>query len=407
MTMKQTQTKLFDFSDVGLDFCAGSKNLFPDCFKKMLSLGYNEQTVSSVAVTGSQVVLTYGVSHGYVADRILKITSGALAAINGGEFWIDSVTTNTVTLTIEGALISVAGGFVTKIASLGWQLVYEQAHIHIYKFKHIDDTDMYARLCFQNATAVGNRNCIAIGIGRTVNLISGAITDPNCLAGVANCETVAGVVDKWDFTSSTAATFNNYSYNQGVATFGRSVVTGSVYHFALCFSIINSTVGASIAGIFPFSSDYSAINYPALFLAESGASTSATSASNGYIPTARIYVGKERCSAMQPYGSGTNSIGHSISENSFLPSSVDEFNTTMAYPMQLQTHLEKQPIGFVGGIYQACFSNNQQPSTGVSVSPSLTKDMDLNSNVVLHNATLNTTASRAWFAIPVEEVKIV
>jgi hypothetical protein len=47
--MKQTQTKMFDFADVGLDFCSGSKNLFPDRFKKMLSQGYNEQTVASVS----------------------------------------------------------------------------------------------------------------------------------------------------------------------------------------------------------------------------------------------------------------------------------------------------------------------------------------------------------------------
>ena len=129
--MKQTQTKLFDFSDVGLDFCAGSKNLFPDRFKKMLSLGYNKQTTSSVADTGNQVVLTYGVSHGYVADRVLKITSGTLATINDGEFWIDSVTTNTVTLTIDNAPASISGGFTTRIASLGWSLEYENAHARL------------------------------------------------------------------------------------------------------------------------------------------------------------------------------------------------------------------------------------------------------------------------------------
>ncbi|RKG45949.1 hypothetical protein D7V64_17530, partial [Acinetobacter cumulans] len=95
MAMKQTQTKLFDFADVGLDFCVGSKSLFPDRFKKMLVIGYNTQTVASVAVAGNQVTLTYGVSHGYVADRVLKVESGVLAEINGGEFWIDSVTSNT------------------------------------------------------------------------------------------------------------------------------------------------------------------------------------------------------------------------------------------------------------------------------------------------------------------------
>ena len=143
MAMKQTQTKLFDFSDVGLDFCAGSKNLFPDRFKKMLALGYNEQTVSSVAITGNQVTLSYGVSHGYVADRVLKVNAPELLSINGGEFVIDSVTENTVTMTIDGAPALIAGNFTTKVASLGYQLVYEQNPVQLYKFKALDESDLF------------------------------------------------------------------------------------------------------------------------------------------------------------------------------------------------------------------------------------------------------------------------
>ena len=130
--MKQTQTKVFEFSDTGLDFCSGSKNLFPDRFKKMLALGFNEQTVSSVTVLGSEVTLTYAAAHGYVADRVLKVDSGDLAAINGGEFWIDSITTNTVTFTLDEIIPPVSGRFTTRSASLGWDLVYENGSVHIY-----------------------------------------------------------------------------------------------------------------------------------------------------------------------------------------------------------------------------------------------------------------------------------
>ncbi len=134
MAIKQTQTKMFDFSDTGLNFCAGSKNLLPDRFKKMLSIGYNEQTVSSIAVSGNQVTLTYGVSHGYVADRVLKINSGVLATINNGEFVIDSVTSNTVTMTIDSAPLSIVGSLTTRIAPLGYQLVYELNNIHVLNY---------------------------------------------------------------------------------------------------------------------------------------------------------------------------------------------------------------------------------------------------------------------------------
>ncbi|MEG2569456.1 MAG: hypothetical protein RSA84_24925, partial [Acinetobacter sp.] len=180
MAMKQTQTKLFSFGDTDLDFSVVSKTFFPDRFKKMLVLGYNQQTVASVSVSGNQVTLNYGVTHGYTTDRVLKVNSGALAAINGGEFWVDAVTATSLTMTIDAAPISITGGFVTKIAPLGWQLVYEQSNIHVYKFKHIDNTDMYLRLCFQDQAA--RRNCISPCIGKTFDSTSGAITDSNALS---------------------------------------------------------------------------------------------------------------------------------------------------------------------------------------------------------------------------------
>src|SRR5690606_20987087 len=120
---------------------------------------------------------------------------------------------------------------------LGWELVYENAHIHIYKFRHIDDTDMYARLCFQNATTAGNRNCIVVGIGRTIDLGLGHVTD--AAFDLGKCATVAASTAnlKWDFTNSTARTFDNYTYAQGANTFGNGVVVGSMYHIAIMTNI--------------------------------------------------------------------------------------------------------------------------------------------------------------------------
>ena len=145
----------------------------------MLSLGYNEQTVSSVTVAGNQVTFTYGGTHGYVADRVLKVNAPELLSINGGEFVIDSVTENTVTMTIDGAPESIAGNFTTKVASLGWSLEYENSNVHIYKFKHIDETDLFIRLVFQNNLAY--RNTVSVCIGKTANLALGTITDPNSI----------------------------------------------------------------------------------------------------------------------------------------------------------------------------------------------------------------------------------
>lgn len=404
MAMKQTQTKMFDFADVGLDFCSGSKNLFPDRFKKMLSQGYNEQTVASVSVTGNQVTLNYGVAHGYAADRVLKINAGPLAAINAGEFWVDAVTATSVTMTIDAAPVSIAGGFVTKIASLGWGLVYEQAHIQIYKFKHIDDTDMYARLCFQNATTSGNRNCVAVGIGRTVDLNLGHITDPNCLQDLATCATVAGATSniRWDFSSSTATTFNNYTYSQGYSTFGNGLVVGSKYHIVMSCNIMAGDGGANraVVGVVPtMTLNYDVLKYPVLFAQNNGASTT-TAASQTASFAALIGVHPVRVDVAK---SSTSEIYYPQADSSFLPNTVDLFNTTVARPIQLFHKGTNQFLGcLIGGVFTIGFSGNSSevPSLAQNQSPSIVVDIDFSNRVVRHGF------GSLWVAIPVEEIKI-
>lgn len=402
MAMKQTQTKLFDFSDAGLDFSAGSKNLFPDRFKKILTLGFNVQTVTSVAVAGNQVTFTYGGAHGYVADRVLKVDSGALASINGGEFWIDSVTTNTVTITIDDAPISVGGGFTTRVASLGWESVYEQAHIHIYKFKHIDGTDIFARLCFQNATTAGNRNCIAVGIGRTVDLNSGHITDENCLTDLAKCATVAEATSqlRWDFTSSTARTFDNYTYAQGVGTFGKGLVVGSIYHIICMYSQAASQTSHMVSAILPFSSKYSVLNYPVLMCQENGTSTSTLP--SGQLDKLRLLAGSIQCSSSS---SDAYVLPRLPARSSYLPGNIDGFNTTTVKPLEIYTSEEFQFLGFAYGLGIAMYGTVEtSPILGNTNLPTQTADVDFSSIVVCHAITQANTSVRSYVAVAVEEI---
>lgn len=402
MAMKQTQTKLFDFSDAGLDFCAGSKNLFPDRFKKMLALGYNEQTVSSVVVAGNQVTLTYGVSHGYVADRVLKVNAPELLTINGGEFVIDSVTENTVTMTIDGAPNSIAGNFTSKVASLGWEIVYEQAHIQIYKFKHIDDTDMYARLCFQNATTSGNRNCMAVGIGRTVDLNLGHITDPNCLQDLATCATVAEATSniRWDFSASTAATFNNYTYSQGYSTFGNGLVVGSKYHIVMSCNNMAGSGGSNrmVVGVVPtVTLNYDVLKYPVLF-AQNNQYSTVTSQTRSFAALIGIHSVRVDITSSSP-----NEVYYPQANSSFLPNTVDTFNTTVARPIQLFHKDTNQFLGcLIGGVFTIGFSGNSSevPSAAQDQSPSIVMDVDFSNRVVRHGF------GSLWVAIPVEEIKI-
>lgn len=401
MVMKQTQTKLFDFSDKGLDFCAGSKNLFPDRFKKMLSQGYNEQTVSSISVTGDQVTLNYGMVHGYAADRVLKITSGALAAINNGEFWIDTVTANTVTLTIDDAPISVAGGFVTKIAPLGWQLVYEQANIHVYKFKHIDETDLYLRLCFQNVAS--RRNCISPCIGESFDPATGFITDTNSFA--INREIATPANDfKWEFSYPQSAGYDNYTYTQGFNYFGKGMIVGSKYHFVSMHNALNSNGIGRICGLLPsFTLNYDQINYPLIV----GEVHSVTSDLYSYqLGQAQAYLGNIRV-ILHNISNNNQLITFPYAPQSFLPSSIDSFNTTTASNIQIYEYTTRQILGVAYGMYICNYDSVNYPPATHSTSPSFTYDIDLTSLTFMHYMAAGYVGTGSThFAVPIEEIKI-
>lgn len=405
MAIKQTQTKLFDFSDAGLDFCAGSKNLFPDRFKKMLTLGYNEQTVTSATVSGSQVTFTYGGAHGYVADRVLKVNSGVLASINGGEFRIDSVTTNTVTMTIDDAPLSVTSGFTTKIAPLGWSLEYESANVHIYKFKDIDESDLYLRLVFQ-PTGSNQRNAILPCIGKTADLVSGVITDIASYEAGRSATTPQAAVAKWEFTATISAAYNSYTYSQGYSVFGKGMLIGSQYHMLTLLNSDANTRKGVINGFVPAASFFPSTNYPLLLLYNTGDATVSTANTNLF--SLRIGVlGNISCSFMVSNTAAASTQTTPQAYSSFLSEQVDPFNTTTTEPLSLYELSTKQFLGYsCGGIYTAKYSSTNQPGATHLLSPSETVDVDLGSKVYVHTwGGSGVAGADVFYAIPLEEIK--
>lgn len=407
MAIKQTQTKMFDFSDTGLDFCAGSKNLFPDRFKKMLAQGYNTQTVANVVVSGNQVTLTYGTTHGYVASRVLKVSSGALAFINNGEFVIDSVTTNTVVLTVDGAPTSISGGFTTYVASLGYELVYELNHVQIYKFKHLDESNLYLRLVFQTSST--HRNSMLAAIGKSVDLVSGTLTDVNIPGDLATSVSVANSTAnlRWDFSDYRTASYDNYTFQQGFSNFGNGSVVGSQYHFLIMFNAYSTSEYGYIQGFVPTSHlNYSDLNYPIVFYSANGVTSNGLS-NNG--TSMRAYVGLYRCILRQTSVSDDAIIlkAGTISPSNFLPGSIDSFNTTVTKPIEIYLSIQGQFIGYIaGGLYQVMYSSSGLPGTTISENPSIVSDIDFNNNIVRHRIA-SSNATYAWLAAPVEEIKIV
>lgn len=408
MAMKQTQTKMFDFSDVGLDFCAGSKNLFPDRFKKMLAQGYNTQTVSSVVVTGNQVVLNYGVNHGYVADRVLKLNAVNLI----GEYVIDSVTSNTVTLSIDNAPTNISGGFTTSVAPLGWQLVYELANIHVYKMKHIDDTDRFVRLCFQNN--VDHRNAIAVCIGKTFDSSTGFINDLNAFQLTKDVMSPsAWGLPRWDgYEASNQA--NNYTYAQGYSSYGKAMCVGSKYHFAIlaCWA---TPFPIEIYAILPVAAlNYDALSYPVIIARKTTSTTVSYGESNygnfysysdnGYATVGNIRVVFEN----KNYLLNGLTDGNNKAISSVLSSSIDSFNTTTAMPMQIFEQSTSQHLGFCYGAYMCMYGNDSiAPNISKVNLPLITKDIDYLSNVVITNSGGGQDKSRtSYVAFPLEEIKI-
>lgn len=411
MAMKQTQTKLFDFSDAGLDFCAGSKALFPDRFKKMLALGYNEQTVSSVAVAGNQVTLSYGVSHGYVADRVLKVNAPELLSINGGEFVIDSVTENTVTMTIDGAPASIMGNFTTKVASLGWSLEYELGQVHLYKMKYLDERDLYVRLVFPTIGTF--RGSINVCVGKTANLSTGVITDENSIPEFRdNLNVINGF--EWSLCYLASANYDNYTYSQGFNIFGQACVVGSKYHMILMGNIGHASSHAGYTyGILPTAlQKYEILDYPiviGIYNANPLTAGGSVYQFNYIVDNSSIYVGKIH--AAIDYSSNANFVAEQSAGkvvSSFVSSDIDSFNTALAYPISIFDKKSKQHIGFIAaGLYRFEARYGTSPSSSRLESPSTSKDIDLEYLLKLHVSNTAASASSVlWFCAPIEEVKI-
>lgn len=405
--MKQTQTKIFDFSDIGLDFCAGSKNLFPDRFKKMLALGYNEQTVSSVSVSGNQVTLTYGISHGYVADRVLKVNTPELLSINGGEFFIDSVTENTVTMMIDSAPTSIVGNFKTRVASLGYNLVYEQGAVQIYKFKALDESDLFLRLVF---TTISNyRNTISVCIGATADVSKGVITDQYSYELTRNNIEVNDHL-KWEFQHSNISTTNNSTYSQGYSSFGKGCVVGSKYHLAILSNMSSVLSSGTINGFFPVATTYQSLKLPVILGFVYGAAGGGYN-TKGLSYTTYAYLGQISVA----FDSANNTTLPNFifstpkAKNSVLPSSIDSFNTTTARPIAIYERASRQHLGFVaGGVYEAMYSEDINiPSTDKVLTPLFTKEIDFSNTCIIHHIASDTGGRNCqYLALPIEELKI-
>lgn len=415
MAMKQTQTKMFDFADAGLDFCPGSKNLFPDRFKKMLSQGYNEQTVTSVSVTGNQVTLNYGVSHGYAADRVLKINSGPLAEINDGEFWIDTVTTTSLTMTVDVVPTTITGGFSTKIASLGFELLFEQAYVHLYRFKALDESDLFLRLVYQSN--LGHRNVVLVCIGKACDITTGVITDANAQTETKEAVTHSQNIPKWEFTNGMNSNQNDWTYSQGFNSYRLAILVGSRYHLSI-FTNTSYTSGNNISyaltnGFYPIHNiGYTRLNLPCVFgyTLGLGSQNPPGGGAIAYINYLKAMIGTI---AVKFIIEGSNSGKAFITPqatSSYLPIDLDGFNTTSTEPISVYEYNTGQFLGVIepNCLMQVKCGTTNYLSPLAQNTPSIQLDVDYQTKCPTHAISSYSSLANSWFCTsPLIEVKYV
>lgn len=401
MSMKQTQTKYYHYSDYGLDLCAASKNKYLEVLKKVLALGFNEQLVLSCSVSGNNVTLEYGVQHNYVEDRVIKINSGPLALINSGEFVIDSVTATSLTMTIDEAPISIAGGFSTIVAPLGYDLVYELNQVQIYKFKALDESDLFLRLCIpQGVTSCKITPCVS----NQVDLINGVLIGDNLYPGAATVSQVVETGLGWRLHSTESSAYNNYTYWDGYnnSVGMQSCIVGSKYHLLFCtnhsYNNGNKQSMGNINGMLPYVGSHEYFTIPVIILGSSSASTSALSVADMRLNNISVKMDST---------AGTGLLSRPQATANYLSTEIDAFNATTCMPLLITERATSQFLGFALGLQILRQGSSNYPSADPSVTPSVTEDVDFGSKIVIHSlgGGTNLPGNANYFAIPIEEVK--
>ena len=415
--MKQTQTKFFKLSDADLDLSGVSRAKMPGAFKKLLNTGYNVKTVSSVTVVGDQVTFTYSGAHGYLENRVLKVDAPELLSINNGEFVIDSVTTTTVTMTIDGSPMSIVSGFETKVAPLGWDLVYELDLVQLYKMRYLDERDLYVRFVFSPITS-GHKPTLNVSVGKTADEAIGIITDENALVeGKENVTPVTGL--QWMFNYTSSGTYEvNYTAAQGMNSYGEFIVVGSKYHLVCMCNSQTGNYQGRCYGIIPTNlHDYDVIDYP-LVIGTRSTSAMTSSSGNDYQQFnsfstqgySHCYVGNTPVAF--DYSSSPTTIEiidvSTSAIASFLPTNIEAFNTFSAFPIMIYERTTRQFLGYAaGGLYRAEILAGQLGSLTAPNLPKFVSD-EYGTFIPLQVTWAGQSTSYLHcFLAPVEEIKVV
>ena len=111
-------TSWFSSEQAGTPVIASGQNDLLQVLDACLVTGYGEKTAVSASIDGNNVVINFGMSHGFMQGQVVSVT-GATDSLLNGKHKIRALTNNTITIEVVGVL-NVSGDLVVGVAPLGW-----------------------------------------------------------------------------------------------------------------------------------------------------------------------------------------------------------------------------------------------------------------------------------------------
>lgn len=126
-------------------------------FDACLVYGFNLKTATSVVVVADVCTVTYSAPHGYEVDQVILLAGATPSGLNG-EQRVVSLDANSLTFATTGISDQIASGTITtKAAPLGWQKVYTDTNLAVYRSADTNGSQMYLRVNDSATTYAGLR----------------------------------------------------------------------------------------------------------------------------------------------------------------------------------------------------------------------------------------------------------
>ena len=339
----RTDVKRYKATDTGLNatLVRGTNIAF---LKAILSTGYNEKTVANVTNDSNFVTLDFGVAHGYVFERVLMI-SGANDPQLNGEHTIIQITTNTVTIELKALPTGLEGLIKTKVAPLGFNLVYEATNLAIFEFQYHGKTK-YLRIYETPLYSAYVNPSVGDGFNPATGLLTGDIY-PTTATGTQ-------IPYKWDFAYTNTAT--------GVIEYPS--IFGTSEGFVIVGQFYSNLQAVYLYGIQPWHTPFDKLDTP-IMLCSYLNSYDAGAAGYGFSMQARLPIVGNVNIQKNEASTDIKNIGFTYLEapnGNALPAGLLNFNPIMYCSSIVNLYQSNQPIGIANGIYRTVTNANTTSS---------------------------------------------